>query len=665
MSHLKPILERKSKSTAIIHENPLLNTIFRNRGLKGPEDIVYKLAKMLPPSLLKGMDAGTDILIKHIMAGSKILIVGDYDCDGATATTVAVEGLKLCGGANVDFLIPDRVTHGYGLQRTIVELAGQSKPDLIVTVDNGITSFDGVAAVRDLEHPCEILVTDHHLAVDGGAVPDAEAIINPNQPGCTFPSKNIAGCGVMFYTVIALKSKMEEQGCFEKLGMPAPKLNSLLDVVALGTVADVVTLDYNNRLLVQAGLNMIKRGLGRPGITELLLKKKNPDGKKKDSDVIQAITSMDFGFAIGPCINAAGRLDDMSIGIKCLLEKNPAIAKEMANNLVNLNERRKEIEGEMVGDAVLQLDGYTSDKDGVCIYNPHWHEGVVGIVASRIKDRLNRPIICFTDTSEAEKVREVLAEAIAGGASKEEIAEINVQLEGCDKKGSARSIPGIHLKHVIDKINAMHPKVLETSAGIVKYGGHAMAAGISIKISEYDNFQKYFDEGIKEHITTEMKIGAIQVDIKDIDAKLMTLDNADLINNIGPWGQNFEFPTFSKEFIVKDFRVVAVKHLQLTLKCLDSDDEFKAISFGCVENDEVPTLINNKIEATFKLSVNEWAGKRNLQLMVDFFQDEQYILQKQMLQEELTGNVTMKGAEALQKLETSISRNNDSDGMGL
>lgn len=663
MSHLKPILERKSKSTAQIHENPLLNRIFRNRGLKGPEDIEYKLSKMLPPKLMKDMGAGTDILIKHIMADSKILIVGDYDCDGATATTIAIEGLGLCGAKRVEFLIPDRVVHGYGLQRTIVELAGKSKPDLIITVDNGITSFDGVAAVRDLEHPCEILVTDHHLAVESGEVPDAEAIINPNQPGCSFPSKNIAGCGVMFNTIVALRTKMEDQKCFEKLGMTCPKLNSLLDVLALGTVADVVTLDYNNRLLVQAGLNMINRGEGRPGISEILVKKKN---KQSFDELMGKVTSMDFGFTIGPCINAAGRLDDMSIGIKCLLEKNPAIAKERAIELIELNERRKEIEKEMVGDAVLQLGDYSSDKDGVCIYDPHWHEGVVGIVASRIKDRLNRPIICFTDTTEAEKVREIIKEAEVGGASKEELAELNAQLQNCDQKGSARSIPGIHLKHVIDNINSKHPDVLMTSAGIIKYGGHAMAAGISIKISEYARFQKYFDEGIKEKITKEMKIGAIEVDIKNIDAELMTMENADLITYIGPWGQNFEFPTFSKEFIVKDFRVVGEKHLQMTLGCLDSDHEFKSISFNCVEGGEVPTLVNNKIEAAFKLSINEFLGKRTLQLMVDFFQDEQYILQKKMSKEESLSNVTIQGAEALQKLETSISgaKNNDDGGMG-
>lgn len=671
MSHLKPILERSEKTTAIIHENPLLNRVFRNRGVKSPEEIDYKLAKMIPPNLMKGMDQGTDILIKHIMAGSKILIVGDYDCDGATSTTIAVEGLQLCGAKDVEFLIPDRIVHGYGLTRTIVELAGKSKPDLIVTVDNGIASFDGVAAVQELEHPCEILVTDHHLAADGGRVPDADAIINPNQPGCSFPSKNIAGCGVMFYTIIGLKSKMEKEGYFEKLGMSTPKLNSLLDVVALGTVADVVTLDFNNRILVQAGLNMINRGAEdpsdpnktymyyqnmRPGLTALLKAKNKTIGK---------IVSSDFGFAVGPCLNAAGRLEDMSKGIKCLLEKDPVKAKKMAEELVELNEKRKEIEAEMVDEAVQQLEGFTSDKDGVCIYDPHWHEGVVGIVASRIKDRLNRPIICFSDTGEAEKVREIIKEAEAGGASQEELNELNKQLMECDQKGSARSIKGIHLKHVLDKINSSHPEVMKTSAGVPKFGGHAMAAGISIRMDKYELFQKLFNEGIKKEITKEMKTGAIEVDVKDVNPAYLNMKTAELIEGIGPWGQNFETPMFSKEFIVKDYRVVGEKHLQMTLKCLDSDDEFKSITFGCVEKGEVPTQINNKIEAAFKLSINEFRGNRTLQLMIDFFQDEQYILQKKMSEQEAnSSSITMDGASSLQKLESAIS-NNKNEGLGL
>lgn len=674
MSHLKPILERREKNTSQIHHDPLINRIFRNRDVSGPEEVEYKLSKLIPPNLMKGMAQGTEILVKHIMADSKILIVGDYDADGATATVIAVDGLQLCGAKNVEFLIPDRVEHGYGLQRTIVELAGKSKPDLIVTVDNGITSFDGVAAVKDLEHPCEILVTDHHLAVDGGAVPDADGIINPNQPGCTFPSKNIAGCGVMLYTIMALKSKMENEGYFEKLNMQTPRLISLLDVAALGTVADVVTLDYNNRIIIQNGLNLINRGAEnkndptdtshlafqrmRPGLTELLKKKKKEIGK---------VVSMDFGFAVGPCLNAAGRLEDMSLGIQCLLEKDPHKAEQLAQRLVDLNEQRKEIEGEMVEDAVKQLDGFSSDKDGVCIYNPHWHEGVVGIVASRIKDRLNRPIICFTDTHEAEKVRENIKEAELMNASKEEIAELNKQLMECDQKGSARSIKGLHLKHVIDKINSTNPEVLKTSFGIPKFGGHAMAAGISIRIGEYERFQKLFDEGIKEQITNEMKIGAIEVDVKNVSPEHMTMQMAETINHIGPWGQNFEFPTFSKDFIVDGFRIVGEKHLQLTLKCPETNTVFKAISFGCVEKGEVPTQIGNKIESVFKLSINEWNGNRNLQLMVDFFQDEQYILQKQMkVEEQENTNVTIQGAEALQRLETSIAKkNHEDDGMTL
>lgn len=620
MSALKPIIERKPKSNAFIHEDPLIDRIMKNRGVKSPDELNYTLSKLLPPSLLKGMGEGTDILIKHIMAGSKIVIVGDYDCDGATATTIAVEGLRLCGAKSVDFIVPDRGIHGYGLSRPIVELVGKSKPDLIVTVDNGIASFDGCKAVKELSHPCELLITDHHLAVESGEVPDAEGIINPNQPGCNFPSKNIAGCGVMFYVVMGLRAKMEEQGYFEKLNMEKPKLNSLLDVLALGTVADVVTLDYNNRVLIDAGLRYINRGHCRPGLKHILELKKRTIGK---------IVSSDMGFSAGPCLNAAGRLDDMSLGIQCLMEKNDFEAEKLAKNLVNLNEQRKEIEGEMVGDALEMLQDIDISDDGVCIFQPYWHEGVVGIVASRIKDRSNRPTICFTDTHDASKVRDIIKDAIQQSASEEAIGLLQLQQSGCDMKGSARSIKGVHLKHALDNIFKKQPEIMTTSAGVAKFGGHAMAAGISLKIENYDKFRVLFDKEIKKQMTPEMRLGAIEVDYKNVPAEYLTLENADLISSLGPWGQNFELPTFSKRLIVKDYKIRAEKHLSITLEDPETKKIFESIQFNCVDEDGVRTAIGNEIEVAFKLSVNEWMGRRNLQFMIEFSQDESFIAKKE------------------------------------
>lgn len=626
MSDIKPFIEKNQKSSEFIHEHPLINRIMRNRGVKSPNELEYKLSNLISPNSMMGMNVGTDILIKHIMADSKILVVGDYDCDGATATTIAVEGLKLCGAKNVEFIVPDRGVHGYGLSRPIVELAAKSKPDLIVTVDNGIASFDGAKAVRELNHPCELLITDHHLAVESGELPEAEAIINPNQPDCKFPSKNIAGCGVMFYVIMGLRAKMDEQGYFNKLAMEKPKLNSLLDVVALGTVADVVTLDYNNRTLVQAGLDMINRGYCRPGLKKIFEIKKN----KPLSEV--KITAMDFGFVAGPCLNAAGRLEDMSLGIRCLLERNEHIAEEIATRLVDLNEQRKEIEGEMVSEALTLVGDIDPNKDGLTLYEGSWHEGVVGIVASRIKDRMNRPIICFTDTHEASKVKQILQEAKTSGASKEDIQELEDQLKGCDMKGSARSIKGVHLKHALDHIFKTHTDIMVTSNGHAKFGGHAMAAGISLKLENYEKFQKLFDSEIKKQITKEMRVGAIEVDIKDVPSEYLTVENADLINSLGPWGQNFEFPVFSKKMTVHSLRPVGEKknHLQLELIDPESGKVFKAISFGCIDNGVLPTRENNLIEVSFKIDVNEWRGNRSLQLMIDFMQDEQMILENKL-----------------------------------
>jgi single-stranded-DNA-specific exonuclease len=612
---IKPIIERDKITDDFIHENPVLNRVFQNRGISSKQDIDYPLSRLLPPSLMKGMDEGTDLLIHHILSDSKILIIGDFDCDGATATSTAVEGLTMLGAKHVSFLIPNREKHGYGLTPEIVKLAESFEPDLIVTVDNGIASLEGASAVKNMSRPCQLLITDHHLQGTMG-LPEADGIINPNQEGCKFPSKAICGCGVMFYTIAATRTKMREQGIFNRMGIKEPSLSPLLDLVALGTIADVVGLDYNNRLLVTWGLHRINSGYGRPGITSILEKKKKTIGD---------IVSSDFGFAAGPCLNAAGRLEDMSKGIKCLLTNDPEEANRISTELFELNEKRKEISSEMEVEAFSTMDKMSiPDKQfGITIHDGFWHEGVIGILASRIKEKYNRPVIVFTDTHEAREVRKLLDEAIALDSPIETIERIRADLDSCYMKGSGRSVPGVHLRHVLDEINKRHPECLN------KFGGHAMAAGATLKIGEFRKFQELFDEVVRKDLTVDMINGKIEVDIKDIDPDLMTMETAELINKSGPWGQHFEEPVFSQTFIPVSQRILGGKHLKLTVKAVGSDKEFEAICFNCIENDELPYI--NSFEASFSLDINKWRGNSSLQLMFKLIQDKEMDLKKEFI----------------------------------
>lgn len=632
---LKPIVEATQKSTSHIHSNPVLNRVYQNRGLLSSDEIDYPLKNLLKPDGMKGMDKATDIILNHILSDSKIIIVGDYDCDGATATTIAVEGLTLLGAKNVSFMVPDRIKHGYGLSPEIVRLVGEQSPDLIITVDNGIASFAGCEAVKQLEKTCQIVVTDHHLASDNG-LPDADAIVNPNQPGCNFKSKNIAGCGVIFYVVMALRAKMRERGIFEKLGMSEPSMTGLLDVLALGTVADVVTLDYNNRILVTHGLKLINLGLCRPGIKAVLELKKRQIGN---------IVSSDMGFSAGPCFNAAGRLDDMRLGIKCMLEKDEGRALEYAETLFELNQQRKELSAEMETEAVRILKEYKIDESlyGVSLHEPSWHEGVIGILASRIKERLNRPVIIFTDTHQTSEARAALQDAISRGAPEMELRDLETLLGDCDIKGSARSLPGIHLKHVLDHINKTDPAILS------KFGGHAMAAGLSLKYRHYEAFQREFDKLVRLDLSEEMLLGKLEVDIKNIDPALITLETAELLKVSGPWGQNFTQPVFSQEFTVESHRILGEKHLKMTVKPTGSDMVFDAICFNCIENNVLP--FNGKFESVFSMDVNEWRGRKSLQLMLHCIQDPTLELEKEAKVETTHGSLVTSGAAALQKKE--------------
>lgn len=627
MTKIKPFVEREPKITGGpgMHENPVLDRIYRNRGVGQAQDIDYALSGLLSPWTMKGMDQAADVIIRHIMRQSRILIVGDYDCDGATATTIGVEGLGLLGAKNVSFLVPDRMKHGYGLSPAVVDVAAEFKPELIITVDNGISSFEGAQAVRDLPFPCDLVITDHHLASDRG-IPEAQAVVNPNQPGCEFESKAIAGCGVMFYTIMALRARMRDQGLFDKLGMEEPKLSGLLDVLALGTVADVVPLDKNNRILVSTGLGAINQGAIRPGLRFLL-----ELGKRRIGDIV----TQDMGFAAGPRINAAGRLDDMTLGIKCLLTRDEAEAAELAETLDSFNQQRKEMESEMVEEAVQSYEGFTTDNYGVCLMEPNWHEGVIGIVASRIKDRLSRPVICF---SYSEPAREVYQEIkIAKEANNQALVDqLERELGELDMKGSARSVPGVHLKHDLDRISKTNPDIL------VKFGGHAMAAGMSIKIKYFEEFKRLFDAEVRKELTAEMIKGRVDVDIKDINPDWINIETAELLRHVEPWGQHFESPLFSAKFDVVETRVLQDKHLKMVVRATGTQKTFDAIAFNCVEKGELP--VGESMEASFTMDINEWRGKRNLQLLVGHLQDEGLDLRKKMAEKEKGGNTVVPGA---------------------
>lgn len=572
------------KMSSGLHANPVVDSILRLRGIETSADIEYQLRDLLPISSMKGVEDAAEILLRHIRANNKILIIGDFDCDGATATTIAVDGLKQLGATDVEFLIPDRKKHGYGLTLGIIEEAAKRSPRLIVTVDNGITSVDGVEAIHQLEPACEVIITDHHLPGDGG-LPKAEAIVNPNQPECEFKSKAIAGCGVMFYTILALRSLMVREGLFK--GNEVPNLYNLLDVLALGTVADVVPLDKNNRILVDAGLKWINSGRARPGIRALIevSKRKYP------------LVSSDMGFALGPRLNAAGRLVDMSIGIRCLLADEIG-APKLANELNELNEARKEMTRtltEQARDAVVD-DGYLDKAWGIAVYLEGAHEGIIGISAGRGKEQTYRPFICFTD------------------------AKTPGQL-----KGSARSVDGINIRHVLDAVNAEDEDVF------VKYGGHAMAAGMEIRKEKLADFQRLFSEKCAHDMRRIMQVqkpeeirGDVLGDIW-VPHEFLSINTAREIQAMGPWGAAFEEPLFLGEFVLSQYRVMKDVHLKLTLMSPETGQSFEAVWFNCIDNGLLPFYVGSTVTLSYKLGVNEWQGRESLQLMVDQFQDPQWI----------------------------------------
>ena len=556
---------------------PLLQRIYHNRQIFDYSETEKTLNKLIPFHSLKGIEEATELLHAHLIRQSHIVVIGDFDADGATSTTVAVKCLRMLGASYVDFLVPDRFKFGYGLTPEIVDAANKKySPDLIVTVDNGISSIDGVKAALDAG--IKVLVTDHHLA--GNTLPDAHAIVNPNQPGDEFPSKNLAGVGVIFYVMLGLRNKLKESNWFEEKNIPLPNLGSVLDIVALGTVADVVPLDLNNRILVNQGLKRVRAGKACAGIKALI----EVSGRNEC-----ALVATDFGFCLGPRLNAAGRLEDMAIGINCLLSDNLDEARSLASKLNALNHERKEIESQMQLDALNTLAKLEFNENenqlpmGMCLYDESWHQGVIGILASRIKDKLHRPVIIF---------------------AKGDSGEI---------KGSARSIPGIHIRDILDSVATKNPGL------ITKFGGHAMAAGLSISEALFHTFQSRFNEEVSLQIKPEHLEQVILSD-GELKESELTISMAELLKNAEPWGQAFPEPVFDGEFYVTQRRVVGDKHLKLQLQPATSNIKVDAIAFNAIDPEDttMPYEIGSSVQAAYKLDVNEFRGNRSLQLIIDY-----------------------------------------------
>jgi len=564
-------LTSESHFTQALH--PLLQRIYAARGVTDDKLLDYSLQALQPVSALKGIDDAVMLLSRALAAQQHILIVADFDADGATSCAVAMRALRSMGAQQVSYLVPNRFEYGYGLTPEIVALAKQQQPDLIVTVDNGISSIEGVAAA--VAAGIRVLVTDHHLP--GETLPNADAIVNPNQPGDEFPSKNLAGVGVIFYVMLALRAYLRNSGWFDQQGIAEPNLGKLLDIVALGTVADVVPLDHNNRILVSQGLARIRGGGCCAGINALLnVGRRHP----------QRIVAADLGFAVGPRLNAAGRLEDMSPGIECLLADDPDAAMLLARRLDELNRERRVIEGEMQAQALDCLETIKLDIDdeaasvGLCLFDETWHQGVVGIVASRIKDRYHRPVIAF---------------ALANPDSDRSEAEI---------KGSARSIKGVHMRDVLDAVAARHPGLL------VKFGGHAMAAGLTLKSADLKAFETAFNEELRRCVDSEVLQDVVHSD-GELGNDEFSLELAEALRAGGPWGQAFPEPLFDGCFDVVQQRIVGDSHLKLVLQPVDSNVSIDAIAFNHGE------VAGERFQAAYRLDVNEYQGRRSVQLIVE------------------------------------------------
>ena len=566
----RQIVRRQSVSTAPDFPDtmlPLLQRVYATRAIASAADLDYALPNLEPPGLLGGLEPAVDLLEQALRNEHCIVVVGDFDADGATSTALCLRALRSMGAHNVHYLVPNRFEFGYGLTPEIVAVAAGLQPHLIMTVDNGISSIGGVEAAR--QRGIRVLITDHHLP--GAVLPAAEAIVNPNRPGDDFPSKNLAGVGVAFYVMLALRARLRGCGWFEQQGISEPNLGTLLDLVALGTVADVVPLDRNNRILVQQGIQRIRAGQCAPGILALL-----EVGQRNAARTV----STDLAFVVGPRLNAAGRLEDMSVGIECLLTDSAESAREMATRLDALNRDRKEIESDMQTRALQAIEELHLEAQGLptglCLFDPDWHQGVIGILAARIKERFHRPVIAFA--------------RVAGG----------------ELKGSARSIPGFHIRDALDAVAAHHPEL------ITRFGGHAMAAGLTLDEAHFPDFAKAFDAEASR-LLSEADLNHTLYSDGELQADEFSLETAQVLREAGPWGQGFPAPLFDGRFSLISQRVVGGCHLKLVLQPYHGPAQIDAIAFNTAA---LPQSCR-EVRAVYQLDVNEYRGMLSAQLIVE------------------------------------------------
>ncbi|MDC9605977.1 single-stranded-DNA-specific exonuclease RecJ [Xenorhabdus griffiniae] len=549
--------------------HPLLRRLYAMRGIQQAGELERSAKGLLNYQSLNGIEQAVTLLVTALHEHWHIVVVGDFDADGATSTALSIRALRAMGYRNLDYLVPNRFEDGYGLSAQVVDEVVKRSADLIITVDNGISSHDGVAVAH--QHGIKVIVTDHHLP--GETLPAADAIINPNLVDCAFPSKALAGVGVAFYLMSALRAELRKLAWFEQQGIPLPNLAELLDLVALGTVADVVPLDTNNRILVYQGLNRIRAGRCCAGIRALL------EVSKREATKLAA---SDLGFALGPRLNAAGRLDDMSVGVALLLTDDMAQARQIACELDGLNQTRREIEQGMQQEALQICDKiertHTQLPYGLAIYHPEWHQGVVGILASRIKERFHRPVIAF---------------APAGDGT---------------LKGSGRSVNGLHMRDALERLDTLHPGLM------LKFGGHAMAAGLSIEQDKFDLFQRYFSELVADWMDIAQLEGVIWSD-GELALEELSLEVAEILRDGGPWGQAFAEPVFDGKFKLLQQRIVGEKHLKVMLEPLNGGPMLDGIAFNidvsCWPDNSIKT-----VELAYKLDINEFRGNRDVQLLI-------------------------------------------------
>lgn len=572
MKQQRQLRRREADETAELPADlpPLLRRLYASRGVRSARELERSVKGMLPWQQLSDIDNAVEILYNAFREGIRIIVVGDFDADGATSTALSVLGMRALGCDNISYLVPNRFEDGYGLSPEVVDQAKARGAQLIVTVDNGISSHAGVAHAKTLGIP--VIVTDHHLP--GDTLPEAEAIINPNLRDCEFPSKSLAGVGVAFYLMLALRTFLRDKGWFDERNIAPPNLAELLDLVALGTVADVVPLDANNRILTWQGLSRIRAGKCRPGIKALLeISNRDP----------QQLAASDLGFALGPRLNAAGRLDDMSVGVALLLCDNLGEARVLASELDALNQTRKEIEQGMQAEALILCEKLERSSEtlpgGLAMYHPEWHQGVVGILASRIKERFHRPVIAF---------------APAGDGT---------------LKGSGRSIQGLHMRDALERLDTLYPDLM------IKFGGHAMAAGLSLEEHKFEQFQQRFGELVTEWLDPALLQGEVISD-GPLSAAEMSMEVAQLLRDAGPWGQMFPEPLFDGRFRLLQQRLVGERHLKVMVEPVGGGPLLDGIAFN-IDTTCWPDNGVREVELAYKLDINEFRGNRSLQIIID------------------------------------------------